>query len=531
MSPIEDVENDFAAFQARQKAVIAQNPVPPLTLPASRYQKALPALVIPEKKDSTPPARKQAEFPKAVPAPKDLKAEAPVAAEDKNLTPPSPTFSQASRSLKPAALKIGGPKRSVSVSSSLDRRTHQARTHIAREVQKIKPLVQKPTPKVDPMATVIASVLDLTEEMDALCTRYASLREARQDLSAAITQGLREQKPGPEYVNTLLDQHMSLSTICSSMDICLAKIKALNRRKDSLLTSGQSQAKASLSSIDEAKPAPIPSSTKPPASTPPPDTTILQNTVYVPPLRTHRSTEALSRQTPMSAPTQHTKRFDREYDTSDSDTPRRLNVKGAKAAKILGLEIDTPPNDPAKPSDPFAQRPTQLSSKANLSTTSLDRDLFTRNPSPAPERPLPARPSLRQRKPSPTPLDTSTDSNKNNNNTTTTTITTNTTPPNPAHAAQNSIGTSSSRASSPAEDRGAETPQDFPPPHQSAAFDDAKSPSMQTVHVYFPEGEAMGLGMPTRTMTKSSRVASSTYSSTFSEIGEDELLEYYGYLN
>jgi hypothetical protein len=38
---------------------------------------------------------------------------------------------------------------------------------------------------------------------------------------------------------------------------------------------------------------------------------------------------------------------------------------------------------------------------------------------------------------------------------------------------------------------------------------------MQTVHVYFPESMA---GTP------------SLHSSTFSEVGEDELLAYYGYL-
>jgi hypothetical protein len=38
---------------------------------------------------------------------------------------------------------------------------------------------------------------------------------------------------------------------------------------------------------------------------------------------------------------------------------------------------------------------------------------------------------------------------------------------------------------------------------------------MQTVHVYFPESMSL---------------APSIHSSTFSEVGEDELLEYYGYL-
>ena len=80
-----------------------------------------------------------------------------------------------------------------------------------------------------------------------------------------------------------------------------------------------------------------------------------------------------------------------------------------------------------------------------------------------------------------------------------------------SHTAQRSVddSTVSSRASTPAEDRGAETPLE-----ESPTFD-AKSPGMQTVHVYFPESMSL---------------APSIHSSTFSEVGEDELLEYYGYL-
>lgn len=170
-------------------------------------------------------------------------------------------------------------------------------------------------------------------------------------------------------------------------------------------------------------------------------------------------------------------------------------MKGAKAAKILGLvvespEIETPETSKTYPMD---------NSKLNLSTSSLDRDLFTRGPSPAPDRPLPARPSVRKlkRDNAPAPL----------------TLANTTTQP-PAHAAQNSVGTSagsSSRTSSPADDRGAETPQE----EYSGPGGDAKSPGMQTVHVYFPDNKTY---------------CSSIYSSTFSEVGEDELLEYYGYL-
>ena len=286
------------------------------------------------------------------------------------------------------------------------------------------------------------------------------------------------------------------------MDICLAKIKALNRKKDALiksLTEAQAAPEPSIPALEAlsemsycAKPTRQPSSA---------NKSTLPKTLYQQPQSASRSKEHLQQTTPKSKPQQPSNQKSTssypEYDYSDSDTPRRMNIKGAKAAKILGLNIDPEPTQETQTLQPRTFLPTQTP-KANLSTTSLDRDLFAKPPSPAPDRPLPSRPSIRRKErnhvPEPLPLETS--------------------QPASNHSAQNSAGTSglSSRASSPAEDRGAETPQEE---HANFA-DDAKSPGMQTVHVYFQDSPAYA--------------SSSHYSSTFSEVGEDELLEYYGYL-
>lgn len=197
-------------------------------------------------------------------------------------------------------------------------------------------------------------------------------------------------------------------------------------------------------------------------------------------------------------------KLDTGYDTDDSEAPRRMNIKGAKAAKILGLDLEHPSNNPeSRSSESNHTRPVQ-NLKANHSTTSLDRDQFMRDPSPARELPHPDQPFLNRMKardhvPAPLPLKPVEKSIVEKT----------------AHTAKDSIGdnTISSRASSPAEDRGAETPSSEYPSL------DAKSPGMQTVHVYFPDSMSAGASLH-----------SSKYSSTFSEVGEDELLEYYGYL-
>jgi hypothetical protein len=81
---------------------------------------------------------------------------------------------------------------------------------------------------VDPVKTLQG----IHAQIEGLHSRYVQLRGDRIKLSTAISAALREQKPGPDYANMLLDQHLSLNAINSSMDICFAKLKALDCRKE-----------------------------------------------------------------------------------------------------------------------------------------------------------------------------------------------------------------------------------------------------------------------------------------------------------
>jgi len=492
--PVEDDEDGPARFNSHGKS---QGTSPSLTLPSSKYQRQMdvPAITV------------QAE---SVDAYVNMKAEtsqpSSATSEPLGLVRPSlgsPTLSQASTIMVPAALRITSPKRSVSVNSTLDRRPlpAQAKLRAANDIQPTQALSNAIISRDDELATTLSLLSELTTQTDNLHARYATLREDRQMILGEITQGLKEQRAGPDYVNTIFDQHMSLSTVCSSMDICLAKLKAVARRKDTLVKTIATQktptpTNALLSSINEQKPTSVPTSARStPAissshkmsySTPP---SLLPPTVYE--NKKPVKSEAVQR---------FRSQLDIDYDTDDSDAPRRMNIKGAKAAKILGLALEPNNNPEPRSTGPNSARPIH-NLKANHSTSSLDRDHFTRAPSPAPapSRPLPSRPSVRMKQrdhvPAPLPLRQTERSVVEK----------------PSHTAQRSVddSTVSSRASSPAEDRGAETPlEEYP------AFD-AKSPGMQTVHVYFPD---------------SLSCTPSLHSSTFSEVGEDELLEYYGYL-
>ncbi|KAK3675097.1 hypothetical protein LTR78_005031 [Recurvomyces mirabilis] len=76
----------------------------------------------------------------------------------------------------------------------------------------------------------------LALQTEALHARYSTLRSDRQKLSTSIVASLRDQRSGPEYANTLLDQHLSLAAVNSSMDICFAKLKSLDCRKEEAMT-------------------------------------------------------------------------------------------------------------------------------------------------------------------------------------------------------------------------------------------------------------------------------------------------------
>ena len=113
-------------------------------------------------------------------------------------------------------------------------------------------LLRPPEPKSlreDPVQTL----QDLSKQCEALHARYASLRAERVKLSTAISASLKDEKSGPDYANSLLDQHLALNAINSSMDICFAKLKSLDCRKEEAMASFMRQAKTKTMMDDARK--------------------------------------------------------------------------------------------------------------------------------------------------------------------------------------------------------------------------------------------------------------------------------------
>ena len=92
----------------------------------------------------------------------------------------------------------------------------------------------------DPLQTL----QELSKQCEALHARYASLRAERLKLSTSISASLKDEKPGPDYANSLLDQHLALNAINSSMDICFAKLKSLDCRKEEAMATFMRQTRA-----------------------------------------------------------------------------------------------------------------------------------------------------------------------------------------------------------------------------------------------------------------------------------------------
>ncbi|KAM3415349.1 hypothetical protein BST61_g8878 [Cercospora zeina] len=80
----------------------------------------------------------------------------------------------------------------------------------------------------------VTMLQDTTEQCDALHARYSSLRAERQKLSGGIIEKLQQQQEATtqEGMSVLLYEHLSLAAISSSMDICFAKLKSLECRKE-----------------------------------------------------------------------------------------------------------------------------------------------------------------------------------------------------------------------------------------------------------------------------------------------------------
>lgn len=463
--------------------------VPPMPVLDSKFKQCveLPAITIntdvksPETTDLSPTSKPTG--PSS--APEDLESLS---------RPPmhSPTFSHASSSLKPAALRIPSPKRSASARSVTER-------HPMVPKAKEKQLSQYPTKTTvaveDDIETTMSTWAELTVQTTTLHARYATLREDRQFILSAMTQALREQRPGPDYVNTILDQQMSLTMCCSSMDICLAKLKAVARRKDALAKTLATHALLNTPTwgLSEQQPA---SKTSPTSSTAVASNKSAQQSTS-PSAKAHDAlpTRVSSKPQNQSVAQKSKSRMESESDTDDGGAPRRMNLKGVKAARILGLNLDGTVNEELS-RGPSTRRPIHTL-QTNLSTTSLDREQFTRTAIPNQITVLPTSTPIRHDQKNFTPSWRTADSPTIHRFPQTT---------------QDYVdaSTSSSRASSPADERGAETPNGA----HTSTFDDPKSPGMQTVHVYFPESTSLS--------------ASLRASTSLSEAGEDELLEYYG---
>lgn len=95
-------------------------------------------------------------------------------------------------------------------------------------------LLRRPSSPYQPDA--VETLKELSEESEALHTRYATLRTERQKLSSRIIAVLRDEAPSTEQTNMLLDDQLSLAAVSSSMDICFAKLKSLDCRKEDAIT-------------------------------------------------------------------------------------------------------------------------------------------------------------------------------------------------------------------------------------------------------------------------------------------------------
>ncbi|TKA72486.1 hypothetical protein B0A55_06696 [Friedmanniomyces simplex] len=291
----------------------------------------------------------------------------------------------------------------------------------------------------------------LARQTEALHARYTSLRSDRQKLSMSIVSSLREQKPGPQYVNTLLDQHLSLAAINSSMDICFAKLKSLDCRKEEAMTAiiAQQAAKRRHEKLKQAAITRSHSSLRSGAesgrSTPEPTSEAVKaktsasklrkDSVHPDPLvlipneasqahdagavgcsgNSHNRQESESSEASYKRLTAIQSPLERfvnakgdEISSSDVEAapPKKIRIKGAKAAKILGLMTEVVGARPGSPGITLPDRP-----EPDLTTTMLAPSPCGNNlaievhiplspfhmvlppPSPAPTSPLPTPPS------------------------------------------------------------------------------------------------------------------------------------------
>lgn len=246
----------------------------------------------------------------------------------------------------------------------------------------------------------------ISTQVDSLHSRYTYLRGDRIKLSTSISAALREQKPGPDYAHVLLDQHLSLNAINSSMDICFAKLKALDCRKEDAIAAliarttqkNPAEDAASLASVASSTPA-LPKESG--RSTPEVEPKTLTPALFklgklspfvapslsstgttpdmakevstVPPLEkrngkdeaetekrvtairdTHEKEE---KKKPVNTPEAPMSPVSAISSLDEESKPLRIRVKGAKAAKLLGLVAQATNGKPGSPDITLPDQP------------------------------------------------------------------------------------------------------------------------------------------------------------------------------
>jgi hypothetical protein len=83
----------------------------------------------------------------------------------------------------------------------------------------------------------VQTLAEISEQCEALHARHATLRAQRQQLSSGIIASMKNEKFGPDHGDMLLNEQLSLAAVGSSIDICFAKLKSLEcRREDAIAT-------------------------------------------------------------------------------------------------------------------------------------------------------------------------------------------------------------------------------------------------------------------------------------------------------
>ncbi|EMC95235.1 hypothetical protein BAUCODRAFT_123697 [Baudoinia panamericana UAMH 10762] len=210
----------------------------------------------------------------------------------------------------------------------------------------------------------LETLTSLSSQTEALHRRYAVLRFERQRMSAAMVANLKEHCER-NNANALLEQHLFLAAINSSIDICFAKLMSLECRKEAAMNALAAASPRGHSNGGRASPAATarPYPNNPGCSTMDVAVATARGSSLVAKVRKDstlsvceypesRDDQVRGDQTGCGAAEKHASIQDkRVFSTSrliqthpspstdsEEEHPRRPRIKGAKAAKILGLE-------------------------------------------------------------------------------------------------------------------------------------------------------------------------------------------------